>query len=517
AHYYLRHSVTEYIADETGEFDRGIFRDKSSSKYDINQELEADSMAMMWIIESGYHINGLLYSFEIIDWLEDRYVRRQYGEWNMAEKTHPLGEKRMIRIINYCKKHKIGEGQVFLISEEKFNRLKKEALPEILGALLESYEYDQCIESSFKFHLFDPDNVIYIYYLMESIRRKCYLDINEWNRNFITYRYYDTLNVNGARMKERVTHHLFKNFDFYMVPVRQREAMKIKAKFYWTDEARFTTNEQAFEYFYHVSQKLGCTECILSNALSLIKDTDKKNNLLDEYLGHNTIQHREFARNFRDGTLYDCLKNRSLIAMDLFDVIVRLGKKDVPIPVQMEKPYIISGIFDSLCTGRDNTVQLYLNQFRDLHLNDYLLLKHLEELSFISTVSLGQKPELFIIDPRYWEIMSKLEVNEIIFLNCLYFESRSTAKSIDDYYQVVSCNYDSIFERTKSTRYLDIVYSSVRLKKNALMKVLFYGGEVKMKWNEPAYSRIISEMKYTLKEMEMKILELDIDYKTNGL
>ena len=47
----------------------------------------------------------------------------------------------------------------------------------------------------------DPENVYYVYYLMESIRRMCYLNSYRWNDKFILNRHYKFDEESGERKK----------------------------------------------------------------------------------------------------------------------------------------------------------------------------------------------------------------------------------------------------------------------------------------------------------------------------
>ena len=122
----------------------------------------------------------------------------------------------------------------------------------------------------------EPDNETYIYYLMESIRKICYLSNKTWDQNFITNRYYDTIRVEGVKRKHKVKRGLFESVDFNLLPISQEEAKYIKAKFYWQGPQKFRTYNEAFEFFNKVGKAINCKECLLTNALSIISSKNKK-------------------------------------------------------------------------------------------------------------------------------------------------------------------------------------------------------------------------------------------------
>ena len=114
-----------------------------------------------------------------------------------------------------------------------FNKYKEESKGEILSILLDQTEYYECIDQAFKFHIFDPSNPIYIYYLMEGIRRNCYLFPNIWTKNFITHRHFDTQKYVNENKKILSEDHIFVKFPLEILGIAKNEAQKIKAKFYW--------------------------------------------------------------------------------------------------------------------------------------------------------------------------------------------------------------------------------------------------------------------------------------------
>jgi len=515
AHYYLKHSLYTFIQAETGGFDMGFLFDSNKPFYQYSQknEIEADSLAIRWLLKSGYNLNGFISSHEIMSRIEKNAIKKLRDEWELKATTHPLTGERLNRVAKFYDKNKNDSAKYFLVSERNFYEFKEASKPEILKIHLNNFQYYSCIEKAFRFHIFDPNNSVYIYYLMESIRRNCYLDVDLWNKMFITNRYYDTINVDGMHHKEKMKDNLFKKFDLEILPIDPADGMKIKTKYYWRDAPKFTTYEETFNFFYKVSQALNNHECILSNALSITHDKDSRNKLLNKYLSFDDIQYRKYAESLRSDSLTKNLSKNKLLALHDFTIRIRQGKNDINIPVpEYDKAKPLIKVFDSIAAEYKNRIPLFIPSIKNHKCNDYRMLTSLEEFSFFPTISkvvAGEKTELQILDPKYWEVFQKYNVNEIEFINCIYFESHVRAKILDVYKRTADLDYESFFSKTKSTKYLYTYISSVREMEGKAMKTRYYGGGDKIKSKETTANQIISLVKYRLKAKEQRTGEVD--------
>jgi len=516
SHYYLKHSVYTFLESEAGTFDEGIiFANKARSKYSIKNELQADSMAMQLLYRSGYNISGLISSFEGMRRLEKNELKRS-PEWKLEATTHPLSVDRLRQLNDFYTLHKNEPGKFFLIDETSFEKFKEEAKPEILKCLFNDFQYYPCIEKAFQFHLFDPDNSVYVYYLMESIRKNCYLNPKLWNELFITNRYYDSLSVNNRSHKEKMKDNLFKKFDLTILPINPVDGRKLKAKFYWRDQPKFTTYEEAFVFFYKVGEALNNPECILSNALSFSRDKALRNKLLEKYLSFNNIQHREYAERLLSGNIIKDLKKQRLVVFDNFDAYIMQGKENVPIKVPYSKESIVHVLFDSVMVSRKNETPLFLKNLRNYSLNDYIMLSEMERFSMTSLISQGQKTELHILDPAYWEAFNKFKVNEIEFINCRYSEVMSKDNTFESYKKYSDLDYKLIFGKRSSMRFFETFISSVREIDGALMKFRYYGGENELKAKDENFGHFTKIIKRNLEEKEKRGIQEDGAYRNSN-
>jgi hypothetical protein len=295
-----------------------------------------------------------------------------------------------------------------------------------------------------------------------------------------------------------------------------REARNIKAKFYWKDKPKFTTYNEAFEFFYRVSQALNDHECILSNALSYTHDKSIRDSLLEKYLSFEDIKHKEFAKNLLEETIFQKLEKKKLLVFNKFETTVRQGHEDIPIRSHSsDTTNELSCIFDSIKIVCKNVIPIFLPDLKNNHLNEYNMLLDLEQLSYTKIYAKGEVTELHILDPRFWEVFLKYGVNEIEFINCYYFESRKAEESLEAYKSVMNADYNSIFTQTKRTRYLDTYISSVREIKDGVMKVKYHTDPAKLKYRKPGLFQIISEIKNQLIKIDEKAIDTDYYYQNN--
>lgn len=514
AHYYLRHSLLQFLEQEAGNFNTGLFTFGSiRNKFSVKNELQADSLAAVWLHKSGYSINGLVSSFQLMNRMDKNRIKKLKDDWVLKEQTHPLSQKRLDQINSFVAKYRDNDGKTFLVDQNYFFQMKEEVKPEVLKALLDEFYYNECIEKSFRFHLFDPDNLDYIYYLMEAIRREAYLDVNIWTENFITNKYYDSVSVNGVKHKEKMKDHLFKKFDLTIIPIDPAEGMKLKAKFYWKETPRFTTYEEAYNFFYKLGEAVGCSECVLSNALSFTKEKDTRNELLKKYLQQPNIKHKEYAENLLNGTIKKSLENKKIVAVFDLETAIDQSYERIPLP---DKKFVYKAIVDSAIALQKNRTMLFLPEFKIYNINDYRRFKAMRFFSFISIISKGEATELHILNPDYWEMFNKYKTNETEFLMCRYYELRGKDKTIDGYKTIINTDYEKILGKTTYPKTVEIFISSLRSIDNAAMKIRYASGEIKLSDKETTKNQLLKQFQIEFNTKDKKAAERDNLYRINN-
>jgi len=513
AHYYLKHSINRYVKYVKGDFKPGFMMHnrKAYSQFSVANEVDADSLAMVWMQNAGYNVNGLLQFFELLERKEKNLLLRIQDVWELKERTHPASKKRQAKILRFIEAHLGAEGSNYLVDEQKFKLLKAKAKPEILKHLLHNFDYALCIETAFKYHLFDTNNATFIYYLMEAIRRKCYQDATVWSKNFITFRYFKVVGEGKKKRKIKLDDHLFTKMPLDILKLSTEMAGKIEAKFYWEEEVKFKTHEEAFLFFSKVGKLLEEPECILSDALSYSSDKKVMNQLLKEYLKQDNIRYRTYAELLLEGKILAGLNKKKLTVLSNFIITSKNGKSEVPLyDNNPEASIYFNNFLDNATSGIENTEAIYLPDLQATRLNDYTRLKELETLSLKTILARGQRTELHILDPRYWQLMQDLGINEAEFINCYVMDiEKKVDLSLDFYKRIMKKSFNDLLAKTERNRFLNVYITSARSVEGGVMKVAYVEGEDKLKFKQPADKQITQLVNTKLKLKQKRALNLD--------
>ncbi len=377
--------------------------------------------------------------------------------------------------------------------------------------MTDQLNYYECIETAFWFHLNEPDNIEYIHYILESIRIICYQEPDQWKKLFITDRYYDTIKIDGVLSKIKMKDHLFAKFNFNVLPYGIPEASKIKAKFYWTGELKFKTNNEAFDFFCKVSEALGDHECLLSNALSYISDSVNMDKLLNKYLSFDTIKHRDYAQSFLNRTLMSFNANKKLLILNQFNAKISMSKLDMPIQsFGHDTCNELSIIIDSLVANSSDSKALYLPSLKRYNMNEYLKLSVLERLTFVGNRRMDQKLNIFILNPDYWEIFRKYDAREITFINCNYYEMDGRKRSLETYASLMNENFSNLLSQSKTDKYLGILLTSAKIIPKGTYRMAYISYDDKLEYKTTGYKAIVNEINYEL--TSKKKYETDIEF-----
>ena len=467
AHYYLKHQLKTDLAIRTGKFDMGLLGDnddKLEFRYSVKEEYSCDSLAILWIGKSGYNVAGGINANKI----EERMVQNGFykGTNNYPNdwKTRQLAREKNIDLLNRMDKNGTTGGEFYLVSKDKFAKLKGEAKPEILKCLMSGMRYNDCIERSFKFHLLNPNNGTFINYLMESVRRKCYCDKKDWKELFITNRYEDTVDSKGFCSKRKIKYNLFKYFDPIILNLSEKEANDMVAKFYWNGEPKFSTNEQAFEYFYTVSRSYKDCECNLSAALSYPDDKENRDIFLKKYVSC-SIANLEFVQKLMQDSVCQSLPNIKLYVFDNFHSTIRLGQDDIKLlSYNSDSTSAYSNLCNQFKNSGNGMNSICLPLMKQTNQQDYLLFKELELLSLQYPQFTELKTNLYTLDPKFYELFRRYGINEICFISFSYFENRKAEKTLSSYRNAANEDYKKLLDKDFGTRNLDILISNVRMQ-----------------------------------------------------
>ncbi len=504
AHYSRRHSVQWFMEKLKGTYGGNILtKTNAESNHSISHEFEADSLSIVWLAKAGYHVNAETYVMEYLARLEKNNVARSPDKFEIKSETHPKSTARIEQADRIMKLYTDDSAKIFLIDIDKFFKLKELSKYEILKSHIDNMEYNSCIEKSFRFHLFDPENPEYAYYIMEGIRRMSFISDDFWDKNFITWNYYDSVIVEGLPKKLPMKSNLFEKFDFNILPMDIRDAAKIKAKFYWKDQPRFRTNIEAFDYFYLLGEKLNYSECMLTNALSFTQNKKLRNQYLEKYILQPKTLYSEFAKNLLHDSIFSQLPTKTICYVRDVWSYVRLGKQDLKITIQKENTTNnFQPILDSMSViFKDIDFRLF-ESLKWESLSDYRLLKSLANRTFYSA---RLNKELFIINPQFWYLFQHLKANEIRIITSDYFEARKSEKKIDEIRNVLNTSFYDIYNQEKRDRFMTFQVIVARIKP-VLMPKMVYFAEAKFNFKENGYlglkKEFISVMNGAEKELK---------------
>lgn len=477
AHYELRHGLERYVKSENGEFDGSILFNarKAASAFSVDNELDSDSRAAEHLRRAGYDLSGLAETFSVFKRQEDRALLQREDVWELKETTHPSSGRRIDRI----REMMATETQTMTTepaSTALFEKLREEARAEVLKYLLAGFNYQSCLEKAFRFHLFEPNNPTYVYYAMEAIRRSCYLDVTLWNKKFLAHNYFDVVETrSGGRKKVKIEGHFFDRFRPGILSMDSSNYKRVMAKFYW-DSPKFTTNEEAYAFFYKIGKALKEPECTLSNALSVSFSATQRDRYLNEYLDYGDVRYKAFAEALLNGEVYDQLPDRGLTIFNKMMPVIKHGVDQIAVwHVGDEAPLRAS--MKKAVTSFDQRDFLYLPDLKASDINDYLTFSELESFSFQPLVARGEKTELHILDPAFWEVMKRYGTNRMEFVNCIYNDKAKGAFNLEVYQQVSGYKLDDVLKRAdEKGRYVKMFTSGLQIVEDGPLKLRAYDG-----------------------------------------
>lgn len=257
-----------------------------------NMETESDMQAVLFSRSNEYNPDGIANvqrNFLKIDKTERK--KKGHKRTSNLFGTHPLTEKR-IKYLTESTKDLSREGKKnFLVDSVAFSEIKKRAVDESIYAYFSSNRLDDCIELSYQQILDHPDDEFYIYFLMESLRKKITLFPFTKKQTFITERY----KVKGKTPQARSIHRqlaFIYNLDSMQLKLKPASALCDASTI------EFLTNDEALEYFIRISDTT-CSACYsikkrLDKSYGPTKDTLSMNDL-ERYLYDQTFYSKNAA------------------------------------------------------------------------------------------------------------------------------------------------------------------------------------------------------------------------------
>jgi predicted SprT family Zn-dependent metalloprotease len=512
AHYYFNHMIERHMLNKEGKFKFFIENnEKLENKYIVSKEIQADSLAFELLKNSGYNLNAFIEVLELTSFLEQKSLKGNRNLNFYTETTHPSAERRIHAYQKRLLMNKTQNGDYFLQGEERFNSFKRRATLDILQFLLESESYGTCQEIAFKNHIISPTDPVYYYYLLESIRRYCYGKPKLWTEFFITSRYYhDSKAKTQLVIKKELDYPLLKKFEPLLFSMLPQDSNKIIAHFYWRENPPFSTNEEAFNHFYKLSQRMGAKECMLSNALSYTRDTTSRNYYLRKYLAEPNVSFGDYARNILSDSIYSSLPKKKMIVLNEFSTIIRLGKTDIPIYSSCYKSNAdIKPILEDLKEEFPDAIIVDINEIKMTDPKLFYIITRMMNYSYKIRITYNEIVHTHILMPEYYETFKNLGVNEIEFLNMLYFEPWIEPRDFDQYSQIVKQNINEVLSNSGRTKYIDILISGLRICDKKSSMFVSYNADIKLNSKISGYDAIFRAQRKEFYNMYRKLKTYD--------
>ncbi|MGZ4099051.1 MAG: hypothetical protein ACXVNM_09230, partial [Bacteroidia bacterium] len=271
----------------------------------------ADEQGYLIAKKAGYDVNQGYGNFEIFIREKEYYNKRNKSDLvnadsvkiktktgnytaNTLEKllsTHPDEKERKEKLTAFLKANPVTSKSTNKIDVDVFGALQKQARLESIALIFNEHNYSECLERAFRFHLFEPSEITYSYYIAESIRRICLMDYTLRQKGFLA----ENLTANGFSEGEGI----LKDLKF-LIP-NEELYKKIKAVELTTSRP-FETYKQAFYYFNDKLIKKNYSEAYLMAAL-FENNKEKRKTNIDKYLASPGALRKAYAKNYLDNTL----------------------------------------------------------------------------------------------------------------------------------------------------------------------------------------------------------------------
>lgn len=504
AHFHLDHGFKKFYGYDVGAYE-GDLGEIQASKESVRMEVQADSLALHWMLASEYDMLGMHELLNVLDRLERRRQRMRGDQRSRSRPTHPGAQDRLAAFRSFYEKHQEVKGASFLVDREAFARLRMACWPEILRVQLQGMDFSECIRTAFNYHIFQPEEPLYVWYLMEAIRRACYLDVDRWDKNFIMDEFYAASPEPGKLDPERATSHLFESFDTDVMCLAPQMYKHIQARFYWKEDLKFITYREAYDFFQQLGELLGCNECRLSMALCNYNDQKVRDSILTVYL-QGPARHEVFALDMLQNKVRSGFGPGKLLVFTGLHAYIRQGRDRIPVRVGDDLEHSQFARFaDSLTVKLPGRRVVSLPDEKKRSLDRYLKLTELEYFAAYPTFAKGERTELHVLDPRYYELFKVEEVDEIEFVYCDYGELREKERTAEAYEETATTDLKNIFEQTSGLRYLDVYVSSLREVPKSPMKVRYSSGEYAMKNKRTGLDEMVTTIKQSISGKEERL------------
>lgn len=520
AHYIHRDVVKSYnkrveheVKREKGKEDSHYSYQVELAEYNRDQEQSADSLGAALAANAGYDLNfaiGSFYKFKNL--AEQSYEKANSSRITMARKdenklpadsldrmedlilaTHPDDLTRIRYFSNYIRKFNKPDAKDFLSDQKAlFEKLKSRAKIESLEILLSELDFRECTSRAFTYFLIE-NNDIYLYYLLESLRRGFEMNHRLPDRPFLT----EDLKAGIFKKGEGILHNLH-------ALIRDTNDYKLikPSPLTNTNDIAFETWDDAFNYFADLSIEKNYAEGYLPIALRNNDTIPLRDFYLDKYIAASGTRYKEYAQAIKSDKLLEALSknSRSLVLFDDIDFSSGRGMNfKIEYFHSMDVAPNYSAALNNMVTNKFRNKE-YVDEYtlRNENFNKYytyriILNSFLESDEIFNKTATGSDRfkenavidenkfnKLFLLSPELWNIFKKENIRSLHFLRASSYRASNTGfsfKMTNNTYTILSCygdvkdkNEGIYFDKEqvytykmKKPYFLDTVYHNLKL------------------------------------------------------
>ncbi len=232
-------------------------------------EKQADKMAITFFKKNNYSPSAILNEHKNFMKLEKYYSYKiNSTKVRALLRTHPPSKKRL-KIMQSAVKTIDKPGTAFFQNDSAmFYKVKQRFTDECIYNYFENQYYSDCIELAYKMHIIYPDDEFYLFFILESLRKKLALFPQQANNFFIieNYKVKPKKGIKKNKNSCSVHYNLKELYGFEDILLENYK----KNNLINTDTIEFVTNKQALDYFVKEAE-LKCKSCYPS-----LKRMDKK-------------------------------------------------------------------------------------------------------------------------------------------------------------------------------------------------------------------------------------------------
>jgi hypothetical protein len=202
-HYQKQHSCKNFLKyketigkkdDAISFYGSGLLRNSKKAikeyyAYSRENESEADAISLDLLAASKFKVDRNAYHFrKSLETVKKFELRKDYVPHEYLQ-THPPTTERINIAEKFAKKTDTTGRRDFLLDQNRFRQLRKQAIDECLFLAFREMEFHDAIELCYRQLMFDPNDEFYLFFLNESLRRYLYMYPEKATACFITDKY----------------------------------------------------------------------------------------------------------------------------------------------------------------------------------------------------------------------------------------------------------------------------------------------------------------------------------------